>query len=212
MKLTITTFTTLDGVMQGPGGQDEDATNDFRLGGWLVPFADEDMGRFISETFSLADAILLGRTTYDMMFRFWSQVTDPNNRVATALNTLPKHVATSRPDTLTWQNSHSVVGDVCRAVRALKKRPGRELQVHGSHRLVQTLLGAELVDEFRVWIYPVVVGAGKRLFGTGAEPTSMRLLSSKVTSKGVIVASYKPSGAPTQQDVAVVDGKSSVRR
>lgn len=142
-----------------------------------------------------------------MMYGFWSQIDEPDDPVANGLNTLPKHVATSRPETLEWQNSHPIVGDVVSAVRELKERPGRELQVHGSHGLIQTLLAAELVDEFNVWIFPVVLGQGKRLFGEGTVPTTMQLSSTEVTSAGVVVATYLPKGAPVLQTIAIEDGK-----
>jgi dihydrofolate reductase len=207
MKLTVTTFSTLDGVMQGPGGPDEDRSSGFPLGGWSVPFVDDDFGRLITDIFRRADEILLGRRTYDMMYGFWSQIDEPDDPVANGLNTLPKHVATSRPETLEWQNSHPIVGDVVSAVRELKERPGRELQVHGSHGLIQTLLAAELVDEFNVWIFPLVLGQGKRLFGEGTVPTTMQLSSTEVTSAGVVVGTYLPKGAPVLQTIAIEDGK-----
>jgi dihydrofolate reductase len=210
MKLTVTTFTTLDGVMQGPGGPDEDRSNGFGLGGWVIPFADEDFGRIITDIFSRADEILFGRTTYDAMYAYWSQVTDTDDVVAVALNTLPKHVATTRHDPLEWENSRPINGDVVARVRELKERPGRELQVHGSHGLIQTLLTAGLVDEFNVWIFAVVVGEGKRLFGEGTVPTSLGLTSSQVTSSGAIVASYQPEGPVVQQTVAVEDGRTGI--
>ena len=179
----------------------------------MVPFANDEMERAMSQIFEQADEILLGRTTYDMMQKYWSQVTDPNNLIGTALNRLPKHVATSNPDTLTWGNSHAIRGDVVEAVRALKDRPGRELQLHGSHGLIQTLLGSGLVDQFNVLTFPVVVGHGKRLFGARDVALSMKLVSSDVTSKGVIIARYGATGVlvPGQQAFAVVDGKDSVR-
>lgn len=211
MKLTVTTFTSIDGVMQGPGSPDEDPTGGFHLGGWLVPFADDDMGRLIDATLAEADEILLGRTTYDMMQTYWSQVTDPDDDVAVALNTLPKHVATNRPDTLTWTNSHPIVGDLVGEVAGLKQRPGRELQVHGSHGLVQTLLTAGLVDRFNIWTFPVVVGDGKRLFGPGAAATTMRRLATEITSTGVVVTAYEPAGPLEQHAFVVEDGKESVR-
>lgn len=206
MKLTVTTFTTLHGVMQGAGSRDEDLSNGFALGGWSGPFADEDFGRLITEIFGRADEFLLGRNTYDDMFAFWSQVTDENDLVAVALNTLPKHVATTRNDTLEWENSRPMGGDVVAAVGELKKRPGRELQVHGSHGLVQTLLEAGLIDEFNVWTFPLVLGEGKHLFGTGTVPTTMRLISSEITGKGIIVAGYVPAGSIVQLDAVVEDG------
>lgn len=207
MKLTVTTFTTLDGVMQSPGGAEEDPADGFALGGWVIPFADEEFGDIITDTFRQADEILLGRKTYDDMYAFWSQVTATDDIVAVALNTLPKHVATTRNDALEWNNSHPITGEVVGAVEDLKRRPGRELQVHGSHGLVQTLLAAELVDEFNVWTFPLVLGEGKRLFGGGTVPTTLRVTSSQVTGAGVVVTSYQPAGPVVQQTVAVEDGE-----
>ncbi len=210
MKLTVTTFITLDGVMQGPGGPDEDRSNGFDLGGWLVPFVDDGFGEVVTDIFGRVDEFLLGRNTYDMMYSFWPQVTDPDDQVATALNTLPKHVATHRPDSLEWANSHPIAGDVAAAVAELKTRPGRELQVHGSHGLVQTLLEAGLVDELNLLIFPVILGDGKRLFGDGTVPSSMRLASTRSTGAGVVFGRYELSGPVVQQGIAVEDGREIV--
>ena len=210
MKLTVTTFVTLDGVMQGPGGPDEDRSNGFELGGWLVPFADEGMGQAITDIFSRAEEILLGRTTYDMMYPYWSTFPDQDDVVAAGLNNLPKHVATSRPDTLEWTNSHPINGDVIEAVRQLKERPGGELQVHGSHGLLQTLIGAGLVDEFNLFTYPVVLGDGKRLFGSGTIPMTMKYGSSVATETGVVIASYTPTGPPTLLSIPPNEGQEPV--
>lgn len=210
MKLTVTTFTTLDGVMQGPGGPDEDRANDFGLGGWAAALLDEDFGRIVDDIFSRVDAFLLGRTTYDMMYAYWSQITEPDNPVATALNTLPKHVATARGDSLDWANTHPITGDVVAGVNELKQQPGRELQVHGSHGLIQTLLESNLVDEFNVLTFPVVLGEGKRLFGNGTVPTTMNLVTSEATEAGAIFARYEPAGPPTLQEFVVEDGRETV--
>lgn len=201
MKLTVTTFITLDGVMQGPGARAEDPSHGFELGGWVTPHIDEDFGRRVDDIFGRADAILLGRTTYDLMYPYWSQFPDQDNVVAAGLNNLPKHVATSRPESLSWNNSHPIEGDVIDAVRNLKEQPGRELQVHGSHGLIQALLKAGLVDEVNLFIFPVVLGDGKRLFEPGAAPTGMRLESSEVSSTGVIIATYASTGAPSLEDL-----------
>ena len=201
MKLTVTTFVTLDGVMQGPGGVGEDPSNGFALGGWVMPFADEDFGRHITEIFERAEAILLGRTTYDLMYPYWSRVTAADDVVATALNGLPKHVVTSSPADLAWANSHPVNGDMVAAVTTLKDRPGGELQVHGSHGLIQTLLASSLVDEFNVFVFPVVLGDGKRLFGEGTQPATMTLVSTETTDAGVTVSTYRPAGPLVQQTV-----------
>jgi dihydrofolate reductase len=210
MKLTVTTFITLDGVMQGPGGPDEDRSNGFELGGWLVPFADEGMGRAITDIFTRAEDILLGRNTYDMMYPYWSTFPDQDDVVAAGLNNLPKHVATSRPESLEWTNSHPITGDLVESVARLKERPGGELQVHGSHGLLQTLIGAGLVDEFNLFTYPVVLGAGKRLFESGTIPMSMRYESSVVTETGVVIASYTPIGPPTLLSLPPNEGQDGV--
>lgn len=210
MRLTVTTFTSLDGVMQGPGAPDEDRSGGFNHGGWMVPFADDDQSRLIAATFAEADELLLGRASYDMMQAYWSQVTDPGNAVARALNTLPKHVATRRPEALTWANSRPLNGDVVAAVRALKAKPGRELQVHGSHGLIQTLLAAALVDQINVWTFPVVVGSGKRLFAQGATPTSARHRRTEVTATGAIVSSYELVGPLELGSWMVEDGTETV--
>ena len=132
-----------------------------------------------------------------MMYPYWSTFPDHDDVVATGLNNLTKHVATSRPDTLAWNNSHPINGDIIEAVRQLKERPGGELQVHGSHGLLQTLIGAGLVDEFNLFTYPVVLGNGKRLLGSGTIPMTMKYGSSVATETGVIIASYTPTGPPT---------------
>jgi len=208
MKLTVTTFVTLDGVMQAPGGVQEDLSGGFKYGGWLVPFSDSDMGRIITDIFEQADAILFGRKTYDMMYAYWPNVTDPTNLVAKALNSLPKYVATRHAGSLAWHNSHPLQGDYADAIRALKLQPGRELQVHGSHGLVQLLLREGLIDQFNIWTYPVLVGAGKRLFGSPEISATLRLLSSEVTSTGVIVGRYEPAGpVKADQSFAFKDGK-----
>jgi dihydrofolate reductase len=201
MKLTVTTFVTLDGVMQGPGGHDEDLSNGFELGGWVTPHIDEDFGRRVDDIFSRADTFLLGRRTYDMMYPYWSQYPDQDNVVAAGLNNLPKHIATSRPDDITWNNAQPIEGDVVDFVSDLKDQPGGELQVHGSHGLIQTLLRARLVDELNLFIFPVVLGDGKRLFGPGIPPMGMRLVNGEVSSTGVILTTYDTTDAPALEDL-----------
>ena len=199
MKLTVTTFQTLDGVMQAPGGPEEDPRGGFEHGGWLVPYADVEMGRFMDETFVAAEAFLLGRFTYQPFAAHWPRVDAPDDPVATKLNALPKYVAsrTLREDDLDWAGSSLLGDDVPARVAELKARPGGELQVHGSAGLVQTLLREELVDELRLLTFPVVLGTGKRLFGEGAVPAAMRLSESRTTSAGTVIAVYAFEGRPS---------------
>ena len=206
MKLTAHTFVTLDGVMQGPGGPDEDTTGGFTAGGWVVPLVDEDFGRIVDGWFSQADEILLGRTTYDMMSAFWSQITDPDDNVGRALNTLPKHVASTTLTDPTWQNTSVIAADVVEAVRALKDQPGRELQVHGSCALLHTLHDAGLIDEYRLIVFPIVLGTGKRLFPEGSAPTGFTLVESRVTGTGAVYEVLRPAPLATG-DIVVEDGR-----
>jgi dihydrofolate reductase len=193
-ELTLTTFLTLDGVMQSPGMPEEDRSGNFPYGGWLVPHADEDMGKIMVEIFSKADAFLLGRTTYDIFSAYWPRVTDPKDPIAGKLNSLPKFVASRTRTTFGWSGA-SLVRDVATEVAGLKKRFDRELQVHGSCGLAQTLISNDLVDEYRLLIFPVVLGTGKRLFGSGAVPATFRLLRSTSTGAGVIFSVYRRAGS-----------------
>ena len=193
MKLTVHTFVTLDGVMQGPGAPEEDTSGGFKQGGWLVPHVDEDFGRIVDGWFTDADGFLFGRGTYDLMSSHWPNVTDPADTVAGKLNNLPKHVVSGTLTDPSWQNTTVISGDVAGAVAELKARPGRELQVHGSWRLARTLHDAGLVDEYRLLVFPVVVGAGKRLFAEGAAPSGFTLAASEVTGTGVIHQVLRPA-------------------
>jgi dihydrofolate reductase len=193
-KLLVTTFLSLDGVMQAPGAPDEDRSGGFDQGGWLVPFADEDMMRFVVEWIARADGFLLGRKTYEIFAEYWPRVTDPGDPVARALNTLPKYVASKTVDKMEWNNSTLIRGDVVEEIRKLKRGPGKELQVHGSGGLAQTLIENDLVDEYRLWSFPVVLGRGKRLFGSGAVPTTLKLLDSRTTRTGVAIHTYARAG------------------
>lgn len=189
-ELTLTTFLTLDGVMQAPGGPTEDPSGGFAHGGWLVPFADADMGRTMVDIFSRADAFLLGRRTYDIFAAHWPRITSQDDPIAVKLNALPKFVASRTRTEFAWHNS-SYVRDVVNDVRALAQRFPRELQVHGSCGLAQTLIAHDLVDEYRLLTFPVVLGSGKRLFGDGAVPAAMALERTSTTSTGVVVSVYR---------------------
>lgn len=193
-KLVVTTFLTLDGVMQAPGGPTEDSSGGFAYGGWLVPYYDEDFGRQMIEWFSGAQDFLLGRFTYETFAGHWPRVPIDDDPIAKALNTLPKHVASRTLDRLDWENSQLIKGDVVDAVRALKRDDGGELQVHGSAGLIQTLLRNDLVDELRLIVFPIVVGKGKRLFDDGAVPAAMSLTSSSTTGSGAVILNYEPAG------------------
>ena len=197
MRLTLTTFLTLDGVMQAPGGPTEDPSGGFEHGGWLVPFFDDDAGEAMNAYFTHADAFLLGRRTYDIFAGAWPQVTDPGDPIAGALNRLPKYVASRSPRTLEWQGARQLEGDVASAVAALKDQPGRELQVHGSGDLAGTLMRHGLVDEYRLLTFPVVLGTGRRLFADGTVPAALRLTETTTTGTGVVISSYQPAGEPT---------------
>lgn len=200
-KLTATVFLSLDGVMQAPGQPDEDRDGGFDLGGWQVPYADEDMGRFVAEWFARADAFLLGRKTYQIFADYWPHVTNPDNPVASRLNTLPKYVATRTLERADWQHTRLLTDNVAARVAEIRNRTERELQVHGSGDLLQMLMAHDLVDEYRLWIYPVVLGRGKRLFGEGVAPSSWRLTDTRTTSTGVAVHSYESA------DITVATGE-----
>ena len=193
-ELTMTTFLSLDGVMQAPGGPGEDESGNFSYGGWVFPHFDEDGGKTMIEIFSKADAFLLGRGTYDIFAAYWPRVTDPNDPIASRLNSLPKYVASRTRSTFAWHNT-TLVRDVVKETIELKKRFAREVQVHGSCGLAQTLIANDLVDEYRILTFPVMLGTGKRLFGSGTVPRTLRLVRSSTTSTGVIVAVYRPAGS-----------------
>ncbi len=196
MQLTITTFLSVDGVYQGPGGPHEDRSDGFDRGGWLVPHFDEATGQFMEDVFSKVDAFLLGRRTYDIFAASWPKVTDPDDPIASRLNTLPKYVVSTTLRTADWQDSTIIKGDIAAEVARLKETPGRELQVHGSGMLARTLLENDLVDELRLLVFPVIVGAGRRLFPEAGVATGLRLVDSRTTGSGVAIHVYQPTGRP----------------
>jgi dihydrofolate reductase len=193
-ELTLTTFLTLDGIMQAPGGPEEDTSSDFPYGGWLVPHAGPDTGGAVVDNISKAGAFLLGRGTYDIFAGHWPKIVDPDDPIATRLNALPKYVASRTRTTFDWRES-SHVADVVRDVEGLKARTQGELQVHGSAGLAQTLIANDLVDEYRLMVFPVVIGKGKRLFAAGAVPANLTLVSARATGKGVVISVYRRGGA-----------------
>jgi dihydrofolate reductase len=195
-SLTINTFLTLDGVMQAPGAPTEDPSGGFGHGGWLVPYADADMAQYITEAFATIDAVLLGRKTYEIFAAHWPRVTDPGDPIAAALNKMPKYVVSRTLDKVEWHNSSLIQGDVVNEVAKLKRRHEREISVQGSSQLAQTLIENDLIDEYRLWFYPVVLGTGKRLFGPGTAPAALTLTGTKTTSTGVVISTYRRAGRP----------------
>jgi dihydrofolate reductase len=192
-QLIVQTFLTLDGVMQAPGGPGEDDDGGFAYGGWSVNYWDDQMGQVMGEATTRPFAMVLGRRTYDIMAAYWP--TAPEEEGAKVFNDATKYVASrSRPDLEKWSNSAQIEGDAADGLAALKGEDGPELQVHGSANLIQTLLRHNLVDEFRLWVFPVVIGSGKRLFADGTVPEGLRLVDSKVSSTGVVMGTWQPAG------------------
>ena len=192
MKLTATMMVTLDGVYQGPGGPDEDRRGGFERGGWTAAYADRDMGPFLTAMFERADALLLGRTTWEIWLPYWpNHDDDPFGR---AINALPKYVPSTTLRDPSWQNTHVLAGGVEAAIRELKATPGGELQLHGSGVLLRWLLERDLVDELNLRIYPVIVGDGLRLFPERGPTHALEVIDSWSTSTGVRVETYRPTG------------------
>jgi len=190
-KIVLNTFVTLDGVMQSPGGPEEDPTGGFTYGGWSFNYWDEMMGKVMSEVMGKSFDLLLGRKTYEIFAAYWPNVkTGPDKLTAEALNHARKYVVSRTLAKADWENSTIIKGNVVNAIRDLKKQDGPELQVHGSSNLIQTLLKSDLIDEFRIWTFPLTLGAGKRLFGEGSIPAWLKLLDSKTSSTGVTIAVY----------------------
>ena len=190
-KLITGTFLTLDGVMQAPGGPEEDPSGGFEHGGWSVNYWDGVMEEAMGESLSSPFELLLGRKTYEIMAAHWPYADEP---VADIFNDAVKHVASTTLDAVEWSNSKLIEGDLGTAIRRLKEEDGPELQVHGSAGLIQSLLAEDLIDDYRVWTFPVVIGTGKRLFGDGAVPAGLELVDSKVSSTGVVLATYRRAG------------------
>jgi dihydrofolate reductase len=192
MKVTLHAFLTLDGVMQAPVSAEEDTSAAFEQCGWLLPYVDDGFAEIVAGWFARADAFLLGRTTYDLMRAYWPGVDDA---IAERLNGLPKHVVSTTLQNPDWAGSTVLSGDIVDAVTRLKARPGGELQVHGSWMLAGTLHAARLIDEYRLLVFPVSVGRGKRLLFTDAPATKYRLVESRTTASGVVSSVLRPTRA-----------------
>ena len=192
-KLIASTFVSLDGVIQAPGAPGEDPTQGFALGGWTFPYWDEVMGQSMSGFDGKDRELVLGRRTYEIFEAHWpyQPADDPTAR---SLNAVKKHVASRTLNNVSWNNSSLLGDDVVAAISALKSQHGCDLQLIGSGNLIQTLQAASLIDEYNIWIFPVVLGRGKRLFETTARPSAMRLVTSKVSTTGVLLATYVPAG------------------
>ena len=193
-KLVVGSFLTLDGVMQAPGGPDEDREGGFKHGGWLVPHFDDRFLQIMTDWTKRAGAFLLGRKTYEIFAEAWPKSTDPADEIAVALNTRPKFVASRTLREVGWNNSHLLQGDVAAQVAKLKSQEGGEIQVHGSGALVQTLLERDLIDTLRLWLFPLTLGTGKRLFGEGTIPASFRLVDTQVVASGAVLHVYERAG------------------
>jgi dihydrofolate reductase len=222
-NLVVQTFLTLDGVMQAPGGPEEDPTGGFRHGGWSVNYWDDVMAQRMAQQMDVPFALLLGRKTYEIFAAHWPHVSDEEraarggtssdveDEAAAALNSATKYVASTTRDNVEWTNSVLLRGDVAEAVAELKRQDGPEIQVHGSGDLIQTLLAHDLVDVYRLWFFPLVLGTGKRLFADGAIPAGLRLVDSQTSTTGVIMTTFERAGdidygaftfdVPTEEEV-----------
>jgi dihydrofolate reductase len=200
MKLTTITHVSVDGVMQGLGGQDEDRRDGFERGGWAIPLFDDEAENFLGQAFERADAFLFGRTTYEIFAGSWGTGSwgenQGDNAISNALNTRPKYVASTTLTDPQWADTTVLSGDVAAAIGELKAKPGGELQVHGSGELVRWLLDNQLVDEITLLTYPVIVGQGTRMFPAAGADSALDLAESRVTPGGVIIQVYRPAGRP----------------
>jgi dihydrofolate reductase len=198
MKLTLTEFVTLDGVSQGPGSPDEDTSDGFTRGGWLVPHMDGTFVERASDWLDLADGLLLGRRTYEAFARDWPKITDPADPFTERMNTLPKYVVSNTLTEGTWHPTTVIKGDPVHTIAELKARPGRELQIHGSARLGDALLGEGLIDMLRLVIAPTVVRTGRRLLTGPSAPFGLRLVHHEATPNGMLLLEYEATGQAIQ--------------
>ncbi|HVO76009.1 MAG TPA: dihydrofolate reductase family protein [Ignavibacteriaceae bacterium] len=191
-KISVNTFMTLDGVMQAPGGPEEDPTAEFKFGGWSFHYWDEMMGKVMDEFMAKPFELLLGRKTYEIFAAHWPYV--KNDPVADKFNSIKKYVVSRTVNKLNWSNSYLIKNNVVQEIKKLKEQNGPELQVHGSGNLIKTLINANLIDLFNLWIFPVAVGKGKQLFGEGTNASNLKLVDVKSSTTGVIIAAYEPAG------------------
>ena len=196
MKLTTITHVSVDGVMQGLGGPDEDRRGGFERGGWALPLFGNEAATFVNQVYQRADAFLFGRRTYEIFAGYWGVMADPDNPIAAALNTRPKYVASTTLTDPQWADTTVLSGDIVASVRELKAKPAGELQVHGSGNLVRWLFDNQLVDEITLLTYPLVVGQGTRLFPDTGPDTALDLVDSRATPGGVTIQVYRPTGRP----------------
>ena len=216
MKLTTTTFVSVDGVMQGCGGPDEDRSGGFERGGRTTPLFDNETATYLNQVYQRADAFLFGRRTYEIFAGSWGAMADPGiNPIGLALNTMPKYVASTTLTDPRWANTTVLSNDVTAAVGELKAKPGRELQVHGSRTLIRWLLDNGLVDEINLLTFPVVVGQGTRLFPESGPDTALELVETQTSPSGVTIQVYRPTGRPqygtSTSDMEHVTGSSPDR-
>ena len=193
-KVIVSAFVSVDGVMQAPGGPDEDIAGGFEFGGWTFHYWDAEMGKIMGDHLSASYDLLLGRYTYDIFAAHWPYAGD-DDPIGQKFNSVTKYVATSDPDSLSWQNSVALDGDIIDAIRTLKAGNGPDLLTQGSSKLVQGLIANDLVDEYRLWVMPAILGRGKRLFGDDGAPTNLTLVSSQAFSTGVCLNILHPDGA-----------------
>ncbi len=193
-KIITTTFITLDDVMQAPGGPEEDKSSGFKYGGWQAPFVDMELMKTMGEWLAQPFELLLGRVTYDIFAGYWPKDTT-TPVVAVPFNSTRKYVVSHNPDfKATWNNSVVVSGDVVSEIQKLKAMDGKDLWIHGSGNLIQTLLQHNLIDRMHLWIHPLTIGSGKKLFADGTQPATWKLVDSKIGMSGIILASYEPNG------------------
>ena len=204
-RIVVATFVSLDGIMQAPGGPQEDPTGGFTLGGWTAPHFDAALGGAMGEIFGRPFDLLLGRKTYDIFAAHWPYVTDPNDPIAGLFNRITKYVASRTEPALSWQNSRWLGADIVASLQRLKSEDGPDLLVQGSSELLQALWRHGLVDEVSVLIFPLLLGRGKRLFGDGAVPVGLELVKAKTYPTGVIVATYLPDGAVKTGDFQLAE-------